>query len=281
MSVDTVVVGLDGSEGSKGALRWVVTDFPEAEVVAVHGFPGDARFAVRMRPDLDRLRSDHERLLESDWAAGGSDHPSLRTMLIDSDGATALVKAAEEVEADAIVVGHKGRSAWSEASIGSVVGRILHQSDRPVIVTNPEVSPALISGPVVVALATFEPDGGALAWAAGFASDRGIPLALLHVVEPLPYVGRTHAVDLGPIHELGKGSLEGLVRTISSDYPGIDVSGEMSAGDPVVHLAEASRRASLVVVGSRRLGDARGYTIGSIAHHLPALAACPVVAVPL
>ena len=61
--------------------------------------------------------------------------------------------------------------------------------------------------------------------------------------------------------------------------PGVQVMPEVLVGFPIGVLAEESRRAQLLVLGSRGLGGLTGLLLGSVAVGLAAQAACPVVVV--
>jgi nucleotide-binding universal stress UspA family protein len=64
--------------------------------------------------------------------------------------------------------------------------------------------------------------------------------------------------------------------------PGIgqlDVSVQVCAGAPAVHLVHAAEDADLLVVGSRGRGAVRSAVVGSVALHCAAHAPCPVVVV--
>ncbi|MFD4605942.1 universal stress protein [Streptomyces sp. NPDC058464] len=117
-------------------------------------------------------------------------------------------------------------------------------------------------------------------WAAREAELRGLPLKIVHVWEPVPDP-MAQAPLLGPetlqhwTERIPRESAEGLRLR----HPGIEVAGEQLSGNPGEVLAEASKTASLLVLGSRALGGVGGLLVGSVSLSVVAHAECPTVLV--
>ncbi|WP_162795190.1 universal stress protein, partial [Nonomuraea lactucae] len=62
-------------------------------------------------------------------------------------------------------------------------------------------------------------------------------------------------------------------------HPGVDLAESVVPGHPVPVLADASRSAALVVIGSRGLGGFAAAVLGSVCHGLLHRAHCPVAVV--
>lgn len=148
MSVNTtpgpirrIVVGVDGSEPSAAALAWAIemARGMHAEIVAVYGFdlPPDLSLgfapvsAAMYEPDL---RATLKRLLESDWTAplkeSGLPH---QVLMRDGRPASVIIEAADEFEADIVVVGRRGRGGVAELLLGSVSHEVALHCRRPVL----------------------------------------------------------------------------------------------------------------------------------------------------
>lgn len=121
----------------------------------------------------------------------------------------------------------------------------------------------------------------AIAWAAREAGEHGRPLTLARAV-PLPIL----TAGIGPVgpagfeiaEELREAAVSELrVKMASLAVP--DAQVHVEVGSPVGMLLEASREASLIVVGSRGLGGFRGLLLGSTAAQIGPHAGCPVVIV--
>jgi nucleotide-binding universal stress UspA family protein len=126
---------------------------------------------------------------------------------------------------------------------------------------------------------------GALEWAAAEADRRhqGLDVVLAYVVPvagaatgfPMTVSGN----DLDGYIDAEQGLLDEAVAAVQKRHPGLDVQPVLSPGSAAAALGDASRDASLVVVGSNGKGGALralGSVSGSLAHH----SHCPVVIVP-
>ncbi|MET8978009.1 universal stress protein [Streptomyces sp. NPDC004539] len=104
-------------------------------------------------------------------------------------------------------------------------------------------------------------------WAALEAQSLGLPLKLLQVREPVPEI-HPHRPDRIP-REAAAG--------LGKRHPGIEVTGECLPGSATEVLAHASKGAGLLVLGSRGLGRADGFLVGSVGLNVLAHAHHPVV----
>jgi len=138
---------------------------------------------------------------------------------------------------------------------------------------------------IVVGVDRSEGSDRALEWALQEAAVQGDHVLLLHAWQ-FPAVGvANYAGDTLPV--FGRGDLEQLavdvldaaMHTAATLAPDVKVELELAKGHPAASLIDASRRARLLVVGSRGHGGFAGMLMGSVssacAHH----AHCPVVIV--
>lgn len=138
----TIVVGVDGSEGSDRALEWCAANAPtlDAEVVAVHAFHSPYAYPSLDVPSLpvevDKWKKEAQRLLESEWTAALGDVPH-RTVFAEGPPAQAVTEVADELGADLIVAGSRGRSGVAELFLGSVSHHLTHHARRPVLIVPP------------------------------------------------------------------------------------------------------------------------------------------------
>lgn len=139
----TIVVGIDGSEGSTRALEWCRDHAAglDAEVVVVHAF-SLAAFALpsyevpSMAEVASQTREELARLLATEWTAPVAGIPH-RTELVEGPAARALIDVADQEGAELIVVGSRGRGGFAELVLGSVSHQLLHHSRVPVLVVPP------------------------------------------------------------------------------------------------------------------------------------------------
>ncbi len=139
--VNLVVVGVDGSENAGRALRWAAELVAQTEgrLLLVHVFEPLAHLGeVTPNVDFAALEEAARRRLGDDWcspcAALGVE---FETRVTEGDPADVLVAVAAEQEADLIVVGSRGLSGLRGLLAGSTSTKLIHLSDRPVVVIPP------------------------------------------------------------------------------------------------------------------------------------------------
>ncbi|MGC4893458.1 universal stress protein [Micromonospora sp. DT31] len=118
--------------------------------------------------------------------------------------------------------------------------------------------------------------------AAATAVARSRPLVLVHgYLHPMGYGVPLNPYDLGvpaPTAESEK-MLESVAADLADRYPGLRVQVRQVAGGPGATMVEESRRAELVVVGSRGVGGFAGLLVGSVSGQLAQHGHCPVLVV--
>jgi nucleotide-binding universal stress UspA family protein len=130
-----IVVGYDGSACAKAALRVAV------EVGRAYGEPVTIAFGFDVSPVGGELHDYHEALrelatkrLEEARALVGDDAGQVDAVIVEEEPAQALVQLADERDARVIVVGTRGERPLRGALLGSTPHKLLHLSDRPVLV---------------------------------------------------------------------------------------------------------------------------------------------------
>ncbi|GAB3971579.1 universal stress protein [Actinoallomurus acanthiterrae] len=131
-----IVVGVDGSEPSKDALRWAArqAQLTGAELRVVrawrqpvsYGFPADyadADFEGDAREDLDQILED---------VLGGEPRISVTAHVVEGHPAQVLIETADG--ADLLVVGSRGHGAFAGMLLGSVSAHCAHHATCPVLV---------------------------------------------------------------------------------------------------------------------------------------------------
>jgi nucleotide-binding universal stress UspA family protein len=135
-----VVVGVDGSEGSKKALRWAArqADLTGATLEAVIGweYPAFYGWAPAIPEDVDLAGIAGQALEQAIEEVFGADRPAgLTTRVVSRHPAVALVEASEG--ADLLVVGCRGYGGFADALVGSVSTFCVHHAHCPVTVIRP------------------------------------------------------------------------------------------------------------------------------------------------
>ena len=142
MTMQKIVVGVNGSAASNAALDWALQEAASrgAEIVAVHVVKplrvrgGATVTDVRLREldDLgDELRAHVRTELFSRLANTGVRH---RIVVVEAHPATGILHVAESEDADLIVVGNGLHSTMEELFLGSVAHELSHKARRPFMV---------------------------------------------------------------------------------------------------------------------------------------------------
>jgi nucleotide-binding universal stress UspA family protein len=71
--------------------------------------------------------------------------------------------------------------------------------------------------------------------------------------------------------------LEKALTDLTSQWPDLSIASRVAEGNPSPILVEASKSASLLVVGSRGHGEFAGMLIGSVSEYCATHAHCPVL----
>jgi len=132
-----VIVGYDGSDYAKAALRTALEvgkAYQEPVIVAfgyeLNQVAGEIQdYAAALR-ELATQRLEEAREL----AAGQADGVNIEAVIVEQAPAKALVDLADERDARVIVIGTRGESPIRGALLGSTAHKLLHVSDRPVLV---------------------------------------------------------------------------------------------------------------------------------------------------
>jgi nucleotide-binding universal stress UspA family protein len=134
-----IVVGIDGSEGSKKALRWAIAEaqLRGAAIEVIHVW----NFSPLVDPIGGIAYVPMDDLLESAQAVAANTVKSVADILGDTHITTtvkqgsasqALLKAAED--ADLLVVGRRGHGGFIGLLIGSTAEQVAHHAPCPVVV---------------------------------------------------------------------------------------------------------------------------------------------------
>jgi nucleotide-binding universal stress UspA family protein len=130
----TLVVGYDGSDGSRRALarvRELAIDYRALVIVAV---APDIRSAG-MGVDLSGPQVDTERLLgEAGEQLDSCEGAAIETRAAVGDPATVLTDIAREVDAQLVVVGRRGGDFVRRTLLGSVAQRVVQEAPCDVLV---------------------------------------------------------------------------------------------------------------------------------------------------
>ncbi|RYV50934.1 universal stress protein [Pengzhenrongella frigida] len=272
-----VVIALDGSPHSEQTLDWGLAEATRrhAEVLLVRVFELPREFAEwSWYPLIDEdlgFETVAKEYLAELRTRERQRHPDLTIDSREPHGAEVPELRRLSETAQLLVIGAAGHGR--RPRVGSVSGHLAAHARCPVAVVR--AAPADPAAPVVVGVDGSPESVAAARTAAGAAALRQVPLVVLHarpvvasafgrgapVLATLP---ESYAAPTDPTQK----AAQEIVDRLGVEHPTADIRLEVVADDPVHALVDASRRAQLVVVGSRGLGAFRGMLLGSVSHEV-------------
>ena len=131
----TQVVGYDGTDGARAALDAAVGLAAELGdgLVAVFAH-ATSRLGGEVRDYDDAIREHGRGVLEEARSIAREAGVEIELVLREQSSAEALIAVADEHDARMIVVGSYGERPLKSALVGSTPTRLLHLSERPVLV---------------------------------------------------------------------------------------------------------------------------------------------------
>ncbi|MEV1021185.1 universal stress protein [Streptomyces sp. NPDC050264] len=289
-----VVAAVDGSDDSKRALAWALTEAArrgtDLRVVHVRQYAPQLQPAVLVagpdEPADDPVIGDVRTALE-----GREGPPPLE--FISRTGMPAAVLPEMSAEAQLLVLGSRGRGGFASLLLGSNGVAAARDAVSPVVVVPPpgrEVhgdAPVPTGPRVVVGLQTDDPDETVLGFAFEHAERTGARLQVVAAF-PWPALAWTAFGDFTPT-TVDQEAAERETLNLANDavaaqrksHPKVEVDLYVAPGDAAGHLVENSRAADLVVVGRHRRRFTRpAPMLGSVTQAVLLHAASPVAVVP-
>lgn len=287
-----VIVGIDGSAGSRHALLWAAQEARARAVPlrVVHAWTLPAvalttpvTTSVVVDPSVFEaaavtLVEEAADLVRSEF---GDLAPALSTDAVQGWPIEVLTDAA--VEGSLLVVGSHGRSALAHVVLGSVAEACLRHSSAPVVVV-PEGAVREDDGPVVVGVDDSAAARDALRWAALEAGRLGRRLVVVHAqdvdTDRTDLQGLPDGIDAVMLRS-GRQFLDHLLTAVAviGGRPR-SVAWRVVAGPATRALVAASGGAAMLVIGSPQPHGIVERVVGSTGLHCVREARCPVVVVP-
>lgn len=285
--MERIVVGVDGSDGSRAALEWAIEEarlwccHVEA-VMTWHEPYAGGTWAIPIPVDYQVSEASYRARLDAVIEASdtsGLPAPVERVLARGGAGPVLLDRAEG---ADLLVVGSRGHGGFVGLLLGSVSRQVAMHAPCPAVVVRGEESgpaaPVATTGRLVVGIDGSEGSLSALHWAGEEAAKRGVPLHVVHAWQP-PYA----TMDLplpadvaGQAADAARSRLDAAIADVGAE---VEITAAAVEGPAALSLLVAAKEADLVVVGSRGHGGLMGLLLGSVSHHVVAHAPCPVAVV--
>lgn len=289
MRSQSVVVGVDGSEGSFEALIWAahharhikvplhivtVTEIPAVYTAAgVPALPLGSTFEdlVGQGMDINNRAIDDANAFELGITVTGS--------AVVGTPVSNLVDATPA--GDLLVVSASAQAGHMADVLGSVATGVVHRAHGPVVVVHGPVPHDAPLQRIVVGVDGFEESTTALVWACELAVQADADIELAHAWE-YPY--RTKDAVFGSPQEMMQADAAALADDVRAS-----LSGEHRERVSDTHVVEGltadvlidlAKGADLLVVGSHGRGGFRSFLLGSVSRKVVQHAPCPVAVVP-
>jgi nucleotide-binding universal stress UspA family protein len=279
-SSGAIVVGVEDSERSTDALALaqLLAGALGARLVLVHNQPREGAQEF-LEPEDDQLM----RSLSSSGFAYVQDlisnhhEPGFRVAHAVTP-ASGLRQIAQQENAQLIVIGPSHRSGLGRIRPGSVGEQLLSGARvaRVAVAIAPRgYANADSSLSQIVSAFDGSPESRlALDWAGHLAASNAGRLQVITVHAPIAVAGLGFAAQ--SVDPIRRGDLKREQAAAIAALGG-PAEGLVRDGNPAGVLAEASREADLLVMGSRGYGPLQAVLLGSVSHYVVRRAACPVV----
>lgn len=273
-----IVVGVDGSEQSRYAVRWA------AEFAARHRVPLVLVCAVDVPVDsgpsltgphfdLEALRRQGEEIVASAAAEASVVTAPIAEVTISSEVVLGAARATLRHRSDSarlIVVGSRGLGAFRGTLLGSVSSSIAGHAGCAVAVIPESAVPP--DGPVVVGIDGTARSMEALAIAFDEAARRGVVLRAVHAWSEFARSQSPTTLRTAAEARLAE-SLAGFAEM----YPDVEVGRIVVEDRPADAILAAASRAQLAVVGSHGRARPTEAVLGSVAHAVLHGVECPLI----
>ena len=291
--VRTLVAGFDGSPESNTAAEWAAR---EAELRGlplkiVHVWvPAPDPLAQAPLMGVETQQQWSERIPREAGEGLRRRHPGVEVTVEQVTGTPSAVLVDAAKDAELLVLGSRGLSGVGGFLVGSVGLSVVAHAELPVVLVRAddqaadETSPVSAAPyrPVVLGLDAGAPADAVIEFAFAEAARRDTTLRVVYGWNLPPYYAYGFALDAGLHEELSlqeTDSLTEALRPWRQKHPDIEVALEPRVGSAADHLVDASREASLVVIGRRIRRGAFGAHIGPVAHGVLHHATAPVAVV--
>jgi len=276
-NIAPIVVGVDGSAASRGAVRWAADEAARhrCPLVVVHAL--DVPVPFGFHEDGTALAGDAAALVRG-W------EPTVQVETVVAVGSAADVLREQSSRAQLVVIGSRGFGGFAGLLLGSVGMQLSTHAACPVLVVHhaerwagPE-APLPHDGPLVVGVDGSSASLLALELAFDEAASRLVPLAAVRAWhEPDRPSAFDPAFDPAVAEAAERHALAADVAPWQAKYPDVEVDLWVRHGGAAEALTGASAHALMVVVGARGRGGFAGLRLGSVTQQVLHHAESPVL----
>jgi nucleotide-binding universal stress UspA family protein len=207
-------------------------------------------------------------------------------VVVEGSPVREILRQAEQMPADLLVMGTHGRSGFEALFLGSVTEKVLRSTHVPVLTVPPAVErvESVIYKTILCPIEFSDPSTRALEYALTLAQETGARLILLHVIELLVDAPQLRELSHFTVPEYQRYLEEDARARLRSAVPDEArvwctpeervLSGK--AYRVILDLAE-QEKAEVIVMGVHAKGALKRRLFGSTTHHVIREARCPVL----
>ncbi len=282
-----IAVGIDESDGARAAAEWAAQEAVRRHAVLhlVSAYP--TRFLTGVTDVVPGIAHqdvliDLHRQVQADLTAA---HPHLAVTGIVAYEEPIPLLLRESEHALMLVVATRGSGRLGHVALGSVAFGVAARAHVPVVVVRPGTDSTDLSGPVIVGVDGSPISEQAIAFAFEAASVRGTSLLAVHswdedrAFDPEALQATAERPTLHDLEQVERVVLAERLAGWRERYPDVIVDTALLTERPVEGLERLSKKAQLVVVGSRGRNRLAGAVLGSTSQHLIVHSGSPVVVV--
>lgn len=280
-----VVIGIDWSDQAFAAITQTLQLYHPTDVTLVHAVelgilqhPVVAQAGnVQGYEDFRNSMIDSGRqLLDRAAAMVPAEVTSIRKVNEIGSPAQVILDSADNLSADLIVVGVRGRSRLSEVVLGSVSHRVLLHSSRPVLIVR---GAARKIQRVLVAIEDRDDADRIAKWLTHHPFTDPTELCVLHALVPIGVNDPYDALGTGTWWEGAERYADELVNSTVAKLlnPRYTVSRNVATGNPASVIEQEAKGRDLVVVTSHGRKGLSRFLLGSVSHAVVHHVTCPVL----
>lgn len=280
-----VVIGVDWSDQAFAALTQTFQLYHPTDVTLVHGvelgilkhpFVAQAGNVQGYEEFRNTMVDSGNQLLERAAAMVPAEVASIRKVNEIGNPAQLILDTAENLSADLVVVGVRGRSRLSEVVLGSVSHRVLLHTSRPTLIVR---GAARKVQRVLVAIEDRDDADRIAKWLTHHPFADHTEVCVLHALVPIGISDPYDAMGTGTWWEGAERYADELVKSTAGKLlnPRNTVSTNVATGDPATVIEQEAKSRDLVVVTSHGRKGLSRFLLGSVSHAVVHHVTCPVL----
>ncbi|MDH4088247.1 MAG: universal stress protein [Nitrospira sp.] len=280
-----VVIGVDWSDQAFAAVTQTFQLCHPTDVTLVHGVdlgilehPVVAQAGnVQGYDDFRKAMVDSgHQLLERAAAMVPAEVTSIRKVNEIGSPAQLIIDSAQNLSADLVVVGVRGRSRLSEAVLGSVSHRVLMHGSCPTLIVR---GAARKVQRVLIAIEERNDADRIVKWLTEHPLADPVELRVVHAIIPIGVNDPYDALGTNTWWEGAERYAEELVKSTAGKLlnPRYTVSTKVAQGNPAAVIEQEAKDMDLVVVTSHGRKGISRFLLGSVSHAVVHHVSCPIL----